>query len=308
MKRQQWEKEQEFSSSTACVAKKQHQLEASGLSTSSTAPDSPAVLRARRDTGAPCTTLTEDIGRKIVVVDFGCGSGNLCLPLAHHFRETHHFVFVDRNATSLDLVKKRAQTASLTNVEVLQYEFTPADCVAAPGAETFDFLPGRTFDLGIGLHCCGSFTDMVMDLCKMRSASCIVCPCCNGKVRRENAPSEAWEQTTGVGLEDDHSSMASWRKDFVYPRSPHLSRYIDRDAYLNVVCPAADNNDHDDGAYTSSFRGAKCLIELDRALYAKHWYEEVQVAQLVPASCTPKNIVICCWRQKATMGGNTLDV
>ena len=44
---------------------------------------------------------------------------------------------------------------------------------------------GSGFDLGIGLHCCGRFTDLVMEVCRLAKADCVVVPCCNGKMDQE---------------------------------------------------------------------------------------------------------------------------
>ena len=39
--------------------------------------------------------------------------------------------------------------------------------------------------MGIGLHCCGSFTDMVMEISSRAGADCVVCPCCNVKIEKD---------------------------------------------------------------------------------------------------------------------------
>jgi len=48
------------------------------------------------------------IGDKKVVVDFGSGSGNLCLSLASVYTSTT-FIFVDQNDTSLNILRQRAE-------------------------------------------------------------------------------------------------------------------------------------------------------------------------------------------------------
>merc|ERR1712034_70241 len=58
-------------------------------------------------------------GKKKVVVDFGCGSGNLCLSLASFYTNTK-FVFVDQNLESLNLLTKRAEAGGLSNVIIMQ--------------------------------------------------------------------------------------------------------------------------------------------------------------------------------------------
>merc|ERR1719362_46322 len=114
------------------------------------------------------------------IVDFGCGSGNLTLSLAFLFPAIE-FVCVDQNETSLDLLKKRAENASLRNVRVLRWSFSSGGVALRNDLAWLRSEVGD-FDLGIGLHCCGSFTDVVMELCADMCAECIVCPCCNGRV------------------------------------------------------------------------------------------------------------------------------
>lgn len=84
-----------------------------------------------------------------------------------------------------------------------------------------------SFDIAIGLHCCGSFTDMVMSLAKARGADCIVCPCCNGSMTSKT--------TSG----------------YQYPRSSYIKQFMNQNEYLSIVSKAAE----DSGIYE-----AKCLI------------------------------------------------
>jgi SAM-dependent methyltransferase len=186
------------------------------------------------------------------VVDFGCGSGNLCLALAAYFVEVR-FVLVDKKPHPLKLVQRRADEAGLKNVEVLQYTFTPENL------ENFGAAVGE-IDIGLGLHCCGSFTDMVMELCRDRGADCIVCPCCNGSMTSKT--------TCG----------------YAYPRSSFLRNYINQEEYLGQLSKSAD----DLGNYP-----AKCLIEYDRAMWAEeNGFREVELWKLTPVDCTPKHHVL----------------
>ena len=54
-----------------------------------------------------------------VVVDFGCGSGALSLPLACLFQDLA-FVCVDYKHESIRLLDQRTQAANLTNVSTWQ--------------------------------------------------------------------------------------------------------------------------------------------------------------------------------------------
>jgi len=221
------------------------------------------------------------------VVDFGCGSGNLCLALAPYFSKVR-FVLVDKKPYPLKLVERRANEAGLKNVQALQFSFSPSNLEAfsippmksAMHTQGLFLPPGVTvttqpssppqeqasthFDVAIGLHCCGSFTDMVMSLAKSRGADCIVCPCCNG----------AMTSKTTCG--------------YKYPRSSYIEKFMNQDEYLSMSKAAEDN-----GIYE-----AKCLIEYDRALWAKENGYDVQLLKMSPEECTPKHHVLYLTNQK----------
>ena len=62
-----------------------------------------------------------------------------------------------------DILKKRAEEAELSNILVKQFTFTTSN------SEVFiDEISSEvgTIDLGIGLHSCGTFTDIVMEVCQ----------------------------------------------------------------------------------------------------------------------------------------------
>lgn len=230
------------------------------------------------------------------VVDFGCGSGNLCLALAPYFSQVR-FVMVDMKSYSLKLVERRANEAGLKNVQVLQFSFSPSNlddfCIPpiSPAMNTNTWFmpppasttkpssssegetstiqqepssPSTDFDIAIGLHCCGSFTDMVMSLAKSRGADCIVCPCCNG----------AMTSKTTCG--------------YNYPRSSYVKKFMNQDEYLSMSKAAEDS-----GIYE-----AKCLIEYDRALWADENGYNVQLLKMSPEDCTPKHHVLYLTNKK----------
>jgi len=223
---------------------------------------------------------------EFTVVDFGCGSGNLCLALAPYFSNVR-FVLVDKKPYPLKLVERRANEAGLKNVQALQFSFSPSNlddfCIPPmppdmstqawfmPPSSTSSssvsekkntqqsqLTPSIDFDIAIGLHCCGSFTDMVMSLAKLRGADCIVAPCCNG----------AMTSKTTCGYE--------------YPRSSYIKNFMNQDEYLSMSKAAEDS-----GVYE-----AKCLIEYDRALWAKENGYNVQLLKMSPDNCTPKHHVL----------------
>jgi len=54
-------------------------------------------------------------GAPLHVVEFGCGSGNLILPLAHLFPD-FAFTAVDMKGSAVQLLQQRVQEAGLNNV------------------------------------------------------------------------------------------------------------------------------------------------------------------------------------------------
>lgn len=202
--------------------------------------------------------------KTFTVVDFGCGSGNLCLALAAYFKDVR-FVLVDKKPYPLKLAQRRAEEAGLTNVEIVQYTFSPQNlnefCPRSSNVSAGSGDELKSFDVGIGLHCCGSFTDMVMELSLGRGATCIVCPCCNGAMTSKT--------TSG----------------YQYPRSSSFRGIMSQDEYLGQLSKSAD----DLGNYE-----AKCLIEYDRALWAKEsGFKTVSMWKLNPTESTPKHHVLC---------------
>ena len=82
------------------------------------------------------------------MVDFGCGSGNLLLPLAALLPGCR-FTGVDMKPAALQLLQKRAAAAGLTNVSVF-----------AGMIEQYR----QPFDVGLALHACGNATDHVLQV------------------------------------------------------------------------------------------------------------------------------------------------
>ena len=177
---------------------------------------------------------TQEQQQPFVIVDFGCGTGNLCLVLAAFFSSLIHIVFVDMKSKSLELLQNRALLGKLTNTQVVCLKLT---CDNLHTIVDEGIIP--PFDLGIGLHCCGSFTDIVIQLCAQQGASCIVCPCCNGKMTSDS--------TNGL----------------CYPRSELLKKHVSQENYLNVLSRQADSIEKN----VEANYYAKCLVELDRALH-----------------------------------------
>ncbi|KAG0619918.1 hypothetical protein M758_4G175100 [Ceratodon purpureus] len=102
-----------------------------------------------------------------VVVDFGCGSGALSLPLACVFKE-FTFVCVDYKQESLRLLDLRAQAAKLVNITTWQGRIE-------------DYI--GPFDACVALHACGHATDLALMQALRWRAGYVASPCCVGKLQ-----------------------------------------------------------------------------------------------------------------------------
>lgn len=112
-------------------------------------------------------TLVSSSAPPPVVVDFGCGSGGLLLPLAAALPHCC-FVGVEMRPAAVALVRERAVAAGLTNVEVVQGMI---EDYSSP------------FTVALALHACGNATDYVMIKARQCGAAVIVSPCCIGKLK-----------------------------------------------------------------------------------------------------------------------------
>jgi SAM-dependent methyltransferase len=105
--------------------------------------------------------------RQMRVVDFGCGSGSLLLPLASLFPQ-HIFIGVDMKVTSLAILKQRGDSVGLTNVETFVGKI-----------EEYS----QPFDVALALHACGNASDMAILKAMRWQAAFILTPCCIGKLK-----------------------------------------------------------------------------------------------------------------------------
>ena len=103
-----------------------------------------------------------------VIVDFGASSGNLGLPVAACFPDSHVYI-VDKKPHTVDIAKSRLAGAGLSNVELY------------PGFVQEVTIP---FNIGLGLHLCGDGTDQAQMLCMERGVPYVMAPCCIGFIQR----------------------------------------------------------------------------------------------------------------------------
>ena len=83
------------------------------------------------------------------------------MSLAAYFPNTH-FVFIDANPVSISILKARAGEAGLKNISAFEFRF---EFNKIHEAVAFIAKQYPDFDLGIALHSCGEFTDMVLEIC-----------------------------------------------------------------------------------------------------------------------------------------------
>ena len=111
------------------------------------------------------------------IVDAGCGTGSLLLPLTALFPNAT-FVGVDCKEGSLQRLRRRAEEAG---------EAVSSRVVAWHGRiEDYD----GPLDALLSLHACGGASDAALALASERNVPFGVSPCCIGKLRR--GPSSSW--------------------------------------------------------------------------------------------------------------------
>eukprot|EP00041_Stephanoeca_diplocostata_P034501 m.1180314 g.1180314 ORF g.1180314 m.1180314 type:complete len:385 (-) comp24532_c0_seq24:3234-4388(-) len=123
-----------------------------------------------------------DPDKPLSIVDYGCGSGNLTVPLAWHFPKWTIWG-VDMKQQCIDLLQSRATAAKLPNLHGL-----------VGMVHNVQGLPAAGCDVVIALHACGSATDDALRRAVAQGASFVVSPCCIGKIE------ESISQGAGIGV------------------------------------------------------------------------------------------------------------
>ena len=189
----------------------------------------------------------QEPGRRPRVVDFGCGSGALLLPIAASLPDVD-FVGVDFNAVSVDLLGKRAAASGLANV-------------AAKCGMIQDFSAEQRVDVVLGLHACGAATDMIIEQAMALGAAYVVSPCCIGKL--------AFCLTAAAGTGGGDASATPGHGGgggmvITHPRSKRLTRHLQEfcDATTASEAPGVAGCDVDDGnAIALGSRGDEGSVE-----------------------------------------------
>lgn len=195
------------------------------------------------------------------IVDFGAGSGNSSLVLAHLHPE-HSFALIEMKPNkSVDMINHRATEAGLTNVTTFHGNF-------------LDYP--HAFDLGLAVHLCGEATDLCVDRCFENRASFIIVPCCVGKIA-----SYVEKQRNSQSADADFVTIT-------YPRSKWLKDRMDTEMYLSCTRSA----DYTEKVGTKRGQMSKKLIDMDRAKVAEEREYVVEVGKMEPVECTAKHDVI----------------
>lgn len=114
------------------------------------------------------------------IVDCGCGTGSLLLPLAAIFPHAT-FVGVDYKPGSIERLRRRAKEAG----EEIRRRVVPWQ----GRIEAYD----GPCDVVVALHACGEASDAALQLASSRDVPFAVSPCCVGKIRR--GPASEWLST-----------------------------------------------------------------------------------------------------------------
>lgn len=136
------------------------------------------------------------------IVDAGCGTGSLLLPLAALFTNAT-FVGVDTKRGSLErLVARAADAGPDVSSRVVPWHGRIEDYDGA-------------CDCLLSLHACGGASDAALRLAAERAVPFAVSPCCIGKLRR--GPASEWLRAIVAQGEDDaagvdasFSTLAAW--------------------------------------------------------------------------------------------------
>jgi hypothetical protein len=150
-------------------------------------------LEQKRDQVANLLALVDDLAAGCVAADFGAGSGHLSLPLAYLHPDITVWL-VDVNGYALELARRRAEAAGLTNVRFF----------AGPVTE---FYP--PFHLGFALHACGAASDEAQERCLEWGATYVICPCDLGQLQHSPHPYPRSARFRELLTRDEYDVLAS---------------------------------------------------------------------------------------------------
>lgn len=222
----------------------------------------------------PCALRLSKQGAR--VVEFCSGGGYVGIAFAA-LRPDVSVVLTDMNPVSLAFAKQRILKIGLSNVQCLRADLADLEAILIDGvgssnSEMEPFLSG--FDVGIGLHCCGSATDRVLRLCVERRAAFVISPCCYGFLRHgHSSDGPAYPQSEicrSAGCSSDWMARLSSAADQTF--WGHDQRSSVRDG-----CSAG--------------RLAMRLIDTDRVLYAREGDYECVACTMDPLASLKNHVL-----------------
>eukprot|EP01004_Peranema_trichophorum_P004783 NODE_3681_length_1306_cov_30.218090_g3218_i0.p1 GENE.NODE_3681_length_1306_cov_30.218090_g3218_i0~~NODE_3681_length_1306_cov_30.218090_g3218_i0.p1 ORF type:complete len:423 (-),score=78.71 NODE_3681_length_1306_cov_30.218090_g3218_i0:37-1230(-) len=190
------------------------------------------------------------------VVEFGSGGGHLGLVLACLYPQIN-FVLLEQAQEANKMCQTRILRLGIENVKC--YELN---------AQEYE----GDYDLALGLHCCGSFTDMILSMCKSKRKSFLITPCCYG----HSQPEISNTSPRSTELFQQHKKLIFPAADF----SSMSHRDANDDIYYDMVHPK----------YQLALRCMK-IINYYRGLSLSSTHH-ISHHILTPINITPKNLCI----------------
>lgn len=248
-------------------------------------------LERERPRPAAADDKDDEKAKRLRVVDFGAGSGNLILPLAKCFPEMH-FTAVEMKQRSADLLTRRAAAAGLRNID------THVGMIEKWSAD---------FDVGVALHACGNATDHAISRCVAAAADFVVSPCCIGKLKFSLAGGSSFSATNADWTAPPPPPPAAFSAfsapgavlcppapAITHPRSKWMAAQLPGPAAFAQLAAAADTGHAAGDAATACAvnhlgRRAKTQVELDRAEAAREAGYAVATLAVIRAHAAPPN-------------------
>ena len=200
--------------------------------------------------------LITDKNEKKIIVDFCSGGGHLGILVAY-MHPNCIVKLVENKEESLEFAINRIQSLNLKNCSLYKGNLT-------------NFV-GK-FNIGIGLHACGSMTDLLIEKCIKSQADVLLAPCCYGSIKqndmikypRSNLISDLFLSLDCKNLAEDYYKLCN---------------YADR---------TEKNIEYEQTAYT-----CMSIIDTDRLVYlSENNYKHLQLNKMKPEDCTTKNNLI----------------
>lgn len=132
------------------------------------------------------------------------------------------------------------------------------------------------FNVGIGVHACGSATDLIIDKCVRNKADVLVAPCCYGSIKENDSLKYPRSGLFRAVFKATNESSPGEEDMYANGRYHELTSFADR---------TEKKTEYEQTAYE-----CMSLIDTDRLKHlAESGYHFTQLFKMKPASCTTKN-------------------